>query len=126
VFLASGVSLPIFYFEAISERPFATAIASMAVVVAQLVVSAIGVWRCYLANGGRAGHRFAERFIALAWVVGVRLFFAVAPLFILLFALEIELQTPCVEGALVVVTVIYFWRVWFHITWVATHAESAA
>jgi hypothetical protein len=116
----------LFYFEAVSEQPLSATAISLAFVLGQLAVSAIGVWRCYLANGGRAGRRFAERFIALGWVVAFRLFLVVAPPAIALFAAEVEIEAPWPEGAFLLVSVIYFWRLWSHILWVARHAENAA
>jgi hypothetical protein len=127
MFLTFGVSLPIFHFEAIShENPLTLAATRTALVLSQLAVSAIGVWRCYLANGGRAGFRFAERFIALGWVVGMRIGLLLLPGVLLLVALRIDLTTLWVDGTTVALSAVYFWRLCFHISWVARHAESAA
>jgi hypothetical protein len=123
VFFVCGVSAPLFYFEPVAGNRLVTAWIRLAAVLGQFSVSAIGVWRCYLANGGRAGHRFAERFIALGWVVGVRLFLLVGAIFAVLFLLRMKLEIPWVAAGAVLFTAIYFWRVWTHISWVAQHAE---
>jgi hypothetical protein len=118
--------MPLFYLEAVSEDPLTSTATSLAYVLSQLAVSAIGVWCCYIANGGRTGRRFAERFLALGWVVGVRLFLVVAPAFVLILVLEIELATPWLEATMLVLSIVYFWRIRTHLIWVAQHDENAA
>ena len=95
-----------------------------AAALAAFAVSAVGAWRCYLANGGPTGHRFAERFVALGWVVGVRLFLVAAAIFTALFARNVELDTLWVDVSMVVLTAVYFWRLWSHISWVVQHADN--
>jgi hypothetical protein len=125
VCLVSGVYFPLFYFQSVSGNAWATAVANLGIVFVQLAVSAIGVWRCYLANGGQAGHRFAERFIALGWVVGVRFALLAASILVALFVFGVALEPPWMEVSMVLLKAIYFWRVWTHISWVVQHAENA-
>jgi hypothetical protein len=40
--------------------------------VANPLVSLLGLYYCYRQNGGETGLRFAERYLALGWVVGWR------------------------------------------------------
>jgi hypothetical protein len=93
VFLGAGVSTPLFYAEALGEEPLAGIAASVAAVLGQILVAAYGVWRCYHANGGRSGQRFAETFIAIGWVVGLRVFLVATIPFIALFAAPPELPS---------------------------------
>jgi hypothetical protein len=125
VFLASGVSMPLFYSEAINDDLGELA-ASLGAVLGQIVISAYGVWRCYHANGGSSGQYFAETFIALAWVVGVRVFLVALIPFGALLILAQDLPSAITEVLVLGFTVIYFWRIWVHIGWVRQHRESAA
>jgi hypothetical protein len=51
--------------------------------VAYPLLSLCGVYYCYRQNGEESGRRFAERYLAIGWVVGWRAFFVLAPLFLL-------------------------------------------
>jgi hypothetical protein len=42
------------------------------------LLSVVGVYYCYRRNGGAVGVRFAERYLALGWVVGLRVGLAAA------------------------------------------------
>jgi hypothetical protein len=47
-----------------------------------------GVYYCYKRNGGSAGIRLAERFLAIGWVVGIRVAFCIViPAFVGVFVL---------------------------------------
>jgi hypothetical protein len=118
--------MPLFYNEALGHNPLAGIAASLAIGLGQILVAAYGVWRCYHANGGSSGQYFAETFIAIAWVVGVRVFLVAILPFIALLAVAPEV--PSAEAQLLILgfTAIYFWRIWVHIGWVHQYRTGAA
>jgi hypothetical protein len=48
--------------------------------VAHPLLAVIGVYYCYRRNGGALGARFAERYLAVGWVVGWRVALVAVPL----------------------------------------------
>ncbi|MCA9641329.1 MAG: hypothetical protein KC492_11565 [Myxococcales bacterium] len=71
IFLVGGAVLPSrpLLFDISGSLPVVSII-----MLAHLVIAAIGVLACYRANGRAGGLRFAERFLSLSWVVGLRVF----------------------------------------------------
>jgi hypothetical protein len=101
-------------------------------------LSLLGVYHCYRRHGGAAGERFAERYLAIGWVVGLR----VAALLILLAMLGLaafvavrgfdgsSLDSPRMANVLDVgmlgVIVVVYWRMGVQLAAVhhASHGSS--
>lgn len=52
-----------------------------------LLITILGVIYAYHRNGGRNGYDLIHKFVILGWVVAVRFFIGVVPIFIVVFAL---------------------------------------
>ena len=90
-------------------------------------LSLLGVYYCYRRHGGAVGERFAERYLAIGWVVGLRvaatlLLLAIVGLVSLIAARGFDgsvLDDPTIAlaidvGTLVVIAVVY-WRMGVHL-----------
>ncbi len=126
-FLVSGVSLPFWVQYTETEASWI----DWAFFFAHLLVAALGTRASYVANGGRAGSQFLNRFISLGWVVGVRVALAVIiPLILLSFVLsEVAPATvagPVMSASFVVAEAFYFWRLSLHVASVPSARPAAA
>ena len=63
---AQAALLSIGYIPTPADQPTGWAFA------AYPVLAVVGVYYCYRCNGGATGRRFAERYLAIGWVVGVK------------------------------------------------------
>ena len=88
-------------------------------------LAVVGVFYCYRCNGGAAGVRFAERYLAIGWVVGWRVAFVAFAMFVIGFfiagfitpeALLSTSQWPVAARAvsLTLIACVY-WRMGVHI-----------
>ena len=75
-----------------------------------VAVVIVGLRRCYLQNGGSEGEAFAERFVALGWVVGLQVGIVLIPLFFLLSFLIDELITQYLPVVVLAIQIAYYWR----------------
>lgn len=69
------------------------------------LLALLGVYYCYRCNGGPVGERFAERYLAVGWVVGVRVVLV-----------TIATVIPCIVGLAFTSTGLNWFedaRVWF-------------
>jgi hypothetical protein len=95
----------------------------------------VGTYFTYRSNGGANGHRFAERFFAITWVVGIRLMVLAMPILLAVY-IGIELVAPVPREVIearwydvLLVTayiVLFYWRVCKHLTDVAASSHQAA
>ena len=97
-------------------------------------LSLLGVYHCYRRHGGSAGDRFAERYLAIGWVVGLRvaaLFLSLAMLGVAAFIVirgfdgssldSVGIGNVLDIGMLCVIAVVY-WRMGVHLA--AVHHAS--
>lgn len=92
----------------------------------------VGTYLTYRSNGGAYGHRFAERFFAITWVIGIRLMVLTGPILLVLY-IGIEVVAPAPPGAIearwydvLILTVyvgLFYWRVCKHLADVATSSR---
>jgi len=116
IFLVGGAILPSrpLLFDISGSLPLVSII-----MLAHVVIHAIGVFACYRANGRAGGLRFAERFLSLSWVVGLRVFLCtLLPVVGLrLFAEHLYPDSSQLvrEGLIELpVTALAYWRLQFH------------
>jgi len=93
-------------------------------------VSVMGILYAYSSNGGDSGSEFLAKYIAIGWVVTVRLIAVILPLalaagiFLGISGLDIPEETTMWDVLITtVITAFYFWRIAVHIG--HTAAENA-
>jgi len=63
----------------VSAEPLSTA--ELTAAFASTAILFVGLYACYAVNGGSAGFDFVNRYLALGWVVGIRVFVVSAAVF---------------------------------------------
>jgi hypothetical protein len=98
-----------------------------------IVVTVLGLWIAYRANGGAHGTDLAGRYLALGWVIGLRLtalwlaiFVALALTVFVLAFWERELSDRALDvlawAAVLVTEVVFYWRLAHHLATVRSAA----
>jgi hypothetical protein len=101
-------------------------IADAAILVLIIVVTVLGLWIAYRANGGAHGTDLAGRYLALGWVIGLRLtalWLAIfVAMFLIVFVLAFWEREPSdwtlnmVAWASALLTeVVFYWRLAHHL-----------
>jgi len=93
-----------------------------------------GTYVSYRANGGRTGVDFPSRYFSVSWVLMVRLFILLFfPFLLVLYFIVLPGTVPTdaeiawlATGALVVLEVVYYWRLARHMRSIAVFTNSAA
>lgn len=112
-------------------------------VAASLVISLFGTYAAYAANGGASGVDFLGRFLALGWVVGIRVMTAMFGVMVAMFGVIIAVATargvadpasldadgplfPGEEVLYVLFVGVIYWRVAAHMRSLRAEPQSAA
>jgi hypothetical protein len=101
--------------------------------IAYPLLSLAGIYYCYRSNGGSAGRHFAERYLAVGWVVGLRVAVLGIGAAIITHGISLwifglnwiqddRLSLGLEFGALVLIVLVY-WRMGIHLSLIA--AEQA-
>lgn len=64
----------------------------MATVCLSVIIVIGGLYHVYEQNGGREGYDFVQKYFILGWIVGVRIFLAFIPVFIVSFVVAVNLS----------------------------------
>ena len=99
------------------------------------LLSLAGIYFCYRSNGGASGLQFAERYLAVGWVVGLRVAvlgiaaaIATHGISLWIFGLdwmqEDRLSLVLEFGALILIGLVY-WRMGIHLSLIAAAAQTA-
>jgi hypothetical protein len=98
-----------------------------AFLLASLVISAIGLYSAYRANGGDQGRDLAGRLLSLSWVLGLRVGALLVPVFVMfMVAVVIVGMGPTKEeipesflsvlfGFFLLIGIFYYWRLAHHL-----------
>jgi hypothetical protein len=115
--------------SATSFVPFANdkfEIADGVLLILIVLVTVLGLWTGYRANGGAQGMDLAGRYLALGWVIGLRLMplllaFLIV-VFVIVFVLALEGQEPSDRSidavawaTALVAEVVFYWRLTHHL-----------
>jgi hypothetical protein len=107
-----------------------------AFLLASIVISVIGLYSAYHANGGDQGRDLAGRLLSLSWVLGLRVGALLVPLFVMfMVAVVIVGMGPTKEeipesllsvlfGAFLLIGVFYYWRLAHHLRDVSRAANE--
>ena len=102
--------------------------------IAYPLLSVAGIYYCYRSNGGSAGRQFAERYLAVGWVVGLRVVVLGIGAAIMTHGISLwifgldwiaddRLSLVLEFGALVLIGLVY-WRMGIHLSLIAA-AQAA-
>ncbi len=104
--------------------------------VALPVLALVGVLNCYRCNGAAAGVRFAERYMALSWVIGWRAGLLAAAVIQMGFVvglvtggfawLEHERVPVALSATTVLVIALIYWRIGVHLRDVSANERQSA
>jgi hypothetical protein len=105
--------------------------------VAFPLLTLAGVFYCYRRNGGDTGTRFAERYLAIGWVIGWRVALVLGALLVvsvagsLLATGKVQwLENPRLADAMTAATLatmaLIYWRMGHHMAQVHTHRPPIA
>jgi hypothetical protein len=94
--------------------------------VLTLLVTVVGLWAAYRANGGQQGTDLAGRFLAIGWVVGLRLMVLLLAFLVFVFVVvlvlafrEQELSDRSMElggwVAALLAEIVFYWRLTHHL-----------
>ena len=127
LFLTASGGFPIWYF---ADKPEADSFKEMligfAFSAASLLVAYFGFRACYYANGGLSGNSFADRFLSIGFVVGLRLSLVLIPVVLAaIWILEIKSE-QALAAPILAFDILYFWRVNLHIRDLNAKGERAA
>jgi hypothetical protein len=111
-------------FVPVADEEFRTADGILLVLI--VLVTVFGLWAAYRANGGQQGTDLAGRFLAIGWVVGIRLMALMLTLLAFAFVLvmvlafrEQELSDRSIEmGGWVtalLAEMLFYWRLTHHL-----------
>jgi multisubunit Na+/H+ antiporter MnhF subunit len=91
-----------------------------------VLVTVVGLWTAYRANGGPHGIDLAGRFLALGWVIGLRLMVLCLALLVIMVVIVLvlafrgqELSDRSIELSawtmVLVVEIVFYWRLTHHL-----------
>ncbi len=91
----------------------------MATVCLSVIIVIGGLYHVYEQNGGREGYDFVQKYFILGWIVGVRIFLAFIPVFIVSFVVAVNLSRAGGDllGVILyaIYDIVYFQRLGRHI-----------
>ena len=91
----------------------------MATVGLSVIIVIGGLYHVYEQNGGREGYDFVQKYFILGWIVGVRIFLAFIPVFIVSFVVAVNLSRAGGDllGVILyaIYDIVYFQRLGRHI-----------